>query len=87
MKPLAHTPATMPGSGIREIVNLAVAMPGVIRLEVGEPNVPTPRHIAEAGGNFVRVPLAAETGPLIEGVRRLCRFATEFEGRRKLVPR
>lgn len=35
----------MPGSGIREIVNLAVTMPDVIRLEVGEPNFATPDHI------------------------------------------
>ncbi len=35
----------MPGSGIREIVNLAVAMPGVIRMEVGDPNFATPDHI------------------------------------------
>ncbi len=38
----------MPGSGIREIVNLAVNMPDAIRLEVGEPNFPTPPHIVEA---------------------------------------
>ena len=48
MKPLAHTPEYMPGSGIREIVNLAITMPDTIRLEVGEPNFPTPRHISEA---------------------------------------
>lgn len=49
LKPLARTPHEMPGSGIREIVNLAVTMPDVIRLEVGEPNFPTPPHIVEAG--------------------------------------
>ncbi len=38
----------MPGSGIREIVNLAVNLPDAIRLEVGEPNFPTPPHIVEA---------------------------------------
>ncbi len=47
MRPLASVAQTMPGSGIREIVNLAVKMPDVIRLEVGEPNFPTPPHIVE----------------------------------------
>lgn len=47
MKPLARVAQTMPGSGIREIVNLAVKMPDVIRLEVGEPNFPTPAHIVQ----------------------------------------
>ena len=53
MKPLAHTPETMPGSGIREIVNLAVTMPDAIRLEVGEPNFPTPRHIVDGAARAV----------------------------------
>jgi aspartate/methionine/tyrosine aminotransferase len=48
MKALAKTAADMPGSGIREIVHLALTMPDVIRLEVGEPNFPTPAHIVEA---------------------------------------
>jgi aspartate/methionine/tyrosine aminotransferase len=48
MKPLAKTAVEMPGSGIREIVHIALAMPEVIRLEVGEPNFPTPPHIVEA---------------------------------------
>jgi aspartate/methionine/tyrosine aminotransferase len=48
MKPLAQTATQMPGSGIREIVHLALTMSDVIRLEVGEPNFPTPAHIVEA---------------------------------------
>jgi aspartate/methionine/tyrosine aminotransferase len=47
MKPLAQGPKKMSGSGIREIVNIAVGMPDAIRLEVGEPNFPTPAHIVE----------------------------------------
>jgi aspartate aminotransferase len=35
-------------SGIREVVNIALTIPGCIRLEVGEPNFPTPDHIVEA---------------------------------------
>jgi aspartate aminotransferase len=48
MKPLAQTAVKMPGSGIREIVHTAITMPDAIRLEVGEPNFPTPQHIIEA---------------------------------------
>jgi len=46
---LAHRPAEMHHSGIREIANLAIATPGAIRLEVGQPNFPTPQHIKDAG--------------------------------------
>jgi len=53
MKRLAQTPNAMPGSGIREIANLAVTMPDVIRLEIGEPNFPTPRHIADGAARAV----------------------------------
>ena len=35
-------------SGIREIGNLAIKTPGAIRLEVGQPDFPTPPHIVEA---------------------------------------
>jgi aspartate/methionine/tyrosine aminotransferase len=42
------TVSAMPRSGIREIMDLAWATPGVIHLEVGEPDFPTPTHIGEA---------------------------------------
>lgn len=45
MKPPAQHAYELPGSGIREIVNLALAMPDVIRLEIGEPSFRTPAHI------------------------------------------
>lgn len=35
-------------SGIRQIATLAVARPGTIRLEIGEPDFPTPAHIVAA---------------------------------------
>jgi aspartate aminotransferase len=38
----------MKRSGIREIFDLANAIPGAIHLEMGEPDFPTPRHIREA---------------------------------------
>jgi aspartate aminotransferase/aminotransferase len=37
----------MPHSGIREIVNLAVSQPDLIRLEIGQPSFNTPDHIIE----------------------------------------
>ena len=47
--PLAGGPAEMLHSGIREISNIAITLPGTIRLDVGQPNFPTPAHIAAAG--------------------------------------
>jgi aspartate/methionine/tyrosine aminotransferase len=46
---LAHGPAKGAHSGIREISNQALLTPGAIRLDVGQPNFPTPAHIGEAG--------------------------------------
>jgi aspartate aminotransferase/aminotransferase len=38
----------MPRSGIREVMDLAQDREGVLHLEVGEPDFPTPAHIVEA---------------------------------------
>lgn len=38
----------LPRSGIREIFEMALAVPDVIHLEVGEPGFPTPTHVVEA---------------------------------------
>ncbi|HKC19413.1 MAG TPA: aminotransferase class I/II-fold pyridoxal phosphate-dependent enzyme, partial [Candidatus Dormibacteraeota bacterium] len=46
---LAHGPAEMAHSGIREISNEALRTPNAIRLDVGQPNFPTPQHIKDAG--------------------------------------
>jgi aspartate aminotransferase len=46
---LARAPAEGAHSGIREISNQALLTPGAIRLDVGQPNFPTPAHISEAG--------------------------------------
>ena len=46
---LAHGPAETAHSGIREIANEAIATPGTIRLDVGQPDFPTPQHIGDAG--------------------------------------
>jgi aspartate/methionine/tyrosine aminotransferase len=40
--------SSMPRSGIREIMDLALRRPGTIRLELGEPDFPTPPNIVEA---------------------------------------
>jgi len=49
MPSLAQLPVEAHHSGIREIANEALRTPGVIRLDVGQPNFPTPRHIGDAG--------------------------------------
>jgi aspartate/methionine/tyrosine aminotransferase len=49
MPSLAQLPAEAHHSGIREIANEALHTPGAIRLDVGQPNFPTPKHIGEAG--------------------------------------
>src|SRR5438445_1604778 len=49
LPPLAHGPAEMAHSGIREIANEALRTPGAIRLDVGQPDFPTPQHVKDAG--------------------------------------
>ena len=46
---LSHLPSEAAHSGIREIGNEALRTPGAIRLDVGQPNFPTPKHIGDAG--------------------------------------
>ncbi|HYL07003.1 MAG TPA: aminotransferase class I/II-fold pyridoxal phosphate-dependent enzyme, partial [Candidatus Udaeobacter sp.] len=46
---LAQGPAESAHSGIREIANEAIQTPGAIRLDVGQPNFPTPQHVKDAG--------------------------------------
>src|SRR5437879_7097799 len=48
LPPLAHGPAEMAHSGIREIANEALRTPGAIRLDVGQPDFPTPQHDKDA---------------------------------------
>ena len=48
MPSLSSMASGLQGSGIRRIMNIAMGMPGVIRLEVGEPLFPTPGHIVQA---------------------------------------
>jgi len=46
---LADGPAEMAHSGIREVANEALRRPGTIRLDVGQPDFPTPQHVKDAG--------------------------------------
>ncbi|HVA37430.1 MAG TPA: pyridoxal phosphate-dependent aminotransferase [Candidatus Dormibacteraeota bacterium] len=48
LPPLSHACAETAHSGIREVANLALEMPGAIRLEVGQPDFRTPANICEA---------------------------------------
>ena len=54
MKPLAKIPSQVPRSGIREIMQLSAGIEGVIHLEVGQPDFPTPAHIVDATCRYVR---------------------------------
>jgi aspartate/methionine/tyrosine aminotransferase len=55
MPRIGKTAAQVPGSGIREIVNLVIERPdGVLRLEIGEPDAPTPEHIVDAAAEAAR---------------------------------
>ena len=49
LPPLAAGPAEMAHSGIREVANEALRRPGTIRLDVGQPDFPTPQHVKDAG--------------------------------------
>jgi aspartate/methionine/tyrosine aminotransferase len=48
MKSPSRQVSAMRRSGIREVNDLASTRPGVLHLEVGEPDFPTPPHIVEA---------------------------------------
>ncbi|MDE2571059.1 MAG: aminotransferase class I/II-fold pyridoxal phosphate-dependent enzyme [bacterium] len=48
LPPQSRESAETAHSGIREIANLALLTPGAIRLEVGQPDFPTPAHVGEA---------------------------------------
>ncbi|MEA2585963.1 MAG: aspartate aminotransferase [Thermomicrobiales bacterium] len=48
MRSLSLLAESLPRSGIREVMELAAKLDGVIHLEVGEPSFNTPAHIVEA---------------------------------------
>ena len=53
MKPPAQTVVAMRRSGIREVMDLALASKDVLHLEVGEPDFPSPPHVLEAAARAV----------------------------------
>lgn len=54
MPQVSKIAAGLPASGIREITELALARPGALRLEIGEPCFATPPHIVEAAAKAAR---------------------------------
>ena len=54
MQSLSPTVLSIPAGGIRAIANRAMAMPGTLRLEIGEPDFDTPPHIIEAAHRAAR---------------------------------
>jgi len=53
-RPASRRASGLPRSAIREIMSLAAAKQGVIHLEVGEPDAPTPAHIIEGAFRAAR---------------------------------
>ncbi|HEX2154095.1 MAG TPA: aminotransferase class I/II-fold pyridoxal phosphate-dependent enzyme [Acidimicrobiia bacterium] len=54
MKPLSKSVGSLQRSGIRAVMDIAFRRPGVLRLEVGDPDFPTPPHIVEAAAQAAR---------------------------------
>ena len=54
LRPPRRAITAMPRSGIREVMDLARGREGILHLEVGEPDFPTPPHIVEAAVRGVR---------------------------------
>jgi aspartate/methionine/tyrosine aminotransferase len=68
MPRISDAAGSVPHSGIREIVHLVAARPGadIVRLEIGEPGYPTPRHIVEAGAHAAASARYAPSGGVWE---------------------
>lgn len=54
MKPVSRSISSLQRSGIRAVMDIAFRTPGVLRLEVGDPDFPTPSHIVEAAARAAR---------------------------------
>jgi aspartate/methionine/tyrosine aminotransferase len=54
MKPVSKSVASMSRSGVRAVMDIAFRTPDVLRLEVGDPDFPTPSHIVEAAAEAIR---------------------------------
>ncbi len=78
MKTLSTVASSMRRSGIREIMELAAGMPGVVHLEVGEPDFNTPPAVISAGltaaaGGFTKYTPNAGFGALRDAIARKLR--------------
>jgi aspartate aminotransferase len=71
----AETALRIPASGIREIADKAMERPGTIRLEMGEPNFPTPSHITDAACQAIAAGKTRYTAT--SGIRPLRELLTE----------
>ncbi len=54
MKPVSRSVASLQRSGVRAVMDIAFRTPDVLRLEVGDPDFPTPSHIVEAAAAATR---------------------------------
>jgi aspartate aminotransferase len=54
MKPVSTSVGSVKRSGIRAVMDIAFRTPGALRLEVGDPDFPTPPHIVEAAAEAAR---------------------------------
>ncbi len=74
----------MPRSGIRVIMDRAFGLADCIRLEVGEPNFPTPQHILEAADEAARSGKTryTESPGIPELTSRIAEIFTEDTGRK-----
>ena len=65
-------------SGIREISGLALATPGAIRLEIGQPDFRTPDHIGAAAKTAIRLLPICEASQDIGLLANLPRIGQAF---------
>ena len=70
----------IPVSGIRRLVNMAADMNDVIHLSIGQPDLPTPKHIIDA---YVDALNAGQTGYTMDaGLPELLNALAEYYGKR-----
>ncbi len=70
----------IPVSGIRRLVNMAASMKDVIHLSIGQPDLPTPKHIVDA---YVDALHAGQTGYTMDaGLPELLVALRDYYGRR-----
>lgn len=83
MKPLSTRAARVPPSGIRVIMEQAASLPGVIHLEVGEPDAVTPEPIIQAAtaaarAGFTKYTPTAGLGTLREALVQKLRLRNDL---------